>query len=478
MKLHSSITRYITLVFVLSIAQIGNTQNVFNKVFDENNTANHTANILEYSSQYYFTQKSFINGNAVIQGLIMDTNGQMVLKKPLVINSNFNLYYGYAGALQYLSNNEFCQLYNVGLDSILKLVFFDENLNVIRNTQYIFNNYVNAGILKQINDSSLLVLGRVKVANDYNLVLINTDLQGNERWRTIFGETGKDDNGFAIEYFNDKILVGGQTYYTGQIAHPHIYEFNISGQLVFDTTYTQFDNGGEIMYSNLHGLYQFCSRNNYPTSVYPILLKINPDYSIQWAKEFFKDEQFVAPGNVTMSTNGAITVAGTFKVNGINSGLFFQTNQNGDSLGSKLLDFIPGERAQFHDIRPTSDCGYILAGETKAPTQDSWIVKVNEWGCDNIPCIVSVAEAPKNDNGNLTCYPNPSNGFGTIKGTFKNAGSNNKIKVFNSLGQLVFSKIITNIEFEMVVSLPISGLYLVNLYEGDKLINSKKWVVR
>ena len=456
---------------------MGNTQNVFNKVFDEGNSANHTANVLEYSNQYYFTQKSFILGNAVLEAVILDTAGQLLHKKSLIINSSFNLYYGYAGALQLLSNNEFCQLYNVGLDSIFQLVFFDDSLNVIRNTQYVFNNYVNAGIIKQINDSSLIVLGRVKVANDYDLALINTDLQGNERWRTIFGETGKGDYGFAIEYVNDKILVGGQTFYTGQIAHPHIFEFNNSGQLLFDTIYTQFDNGGEIMYTALHGLYQFCSRNNYPTSVYPILLKINPDYSIQWHKEFFKNEQFVAPGNVTMSNDGIITIAGTYKVNGLNAGLFFQTNQNGDSLITKLIDHIPGELAQFQDIRPTSDGGYIMAGETDAPTQDSWIVKVNEWGCDELPCTVSVAEEPENDKGELFCYPNPSNGLGTLKGSFKNAGSNNEIKVFNSLGQLVFSKSFTNKEFEMEVNLPNSGLYLVNLYQGGLLVESLKWVV-
>ena len=474
----SAISKYLTLVLIWSIAHLGYTQSVFNKAFDQSNTANLTSNALEYSNQYYFTESAYITGAAIIQGVILDTNGQMVLKKTLVTNTSFDLYYGYAGALQYTSNNEFCQLYNVGLDSILQVVFFDENLNVLRNTQYVFNNYVNAGILKQINDSSLLVLGRVKVGTDYNLALINTDLQGNERWRTVFGEAGKDNYGFAIEFVNDKILVGGQTYYTSQIAHPHIYEFNNAGQLLFDTTYTQFDNGGEIMYTTLHGLYQFCSRNNYPTSVYPILLKINPDYSIQWAKEYFKNEHFVAPGNVTMSNDGIISIAGTFKVNGLNSGFFFQANQNGDSLGMKLINHLSGELAQFQDIRPTSDGGYIMAGETDAPTQDSWIVKVNGWGCDNIPCIVSVPEQPENDNGYLNCYPNPSNGLGTVKGSFKTANSNYLIKVFNSLGQLVFSKIITTKEFEMEVNLPNNGLYLVNLYEGDRVVRSLKWVVK
>ena len=472
----SSITRYIILIFVLSIAQMGNTQNVFNKVFDEGNTANHTANVLEHSNEFYFTQKSFINGDAVIEGVILDTNGQIVLNKPLVVNSNFNLYYGYSESLQYLSSNEFCQLYNVGLDSIFQLVFFDNSLNIIRNTQFVFNNYVNAGIVNQINDSSLLILGRIKEASNYNLALINTDLQGNERWRTIFGDTSKNDYGFSIGFVNNHIVVGSQTLITSSIAHPHLYKFTSTGVLAFDTIYSQYNAGGYFFSHPNFGMYLSAAKKT-TSNYYPVLLKLNTNFSIDFSKPYFSNEKYVSVGFHKINDNGIITSAGLQIVNNITTGIFFQTNYNGDSLGSQLINHISGELSQFHDIRPTSDGGYIMAGQTDAPTQDSWIVKVNEWGCDNIPCIVSVAEQPENDQGELICYPNPSNGLGTLKVSFKNTGSNNEIKVFNSLGQLVFSKSVTNKDFEMEVNLPNSGLYLVNLYQGDKLIASKKWVV-
>ncbi len=471
----SSISKYLTLILFWSIAHLGHSQNVFNKAFDESNTANHTANVLEYSTQFYFTQKSFINGDAVIQGLILDTNGLLVLKKPLVVNSNFNLYYGYAGALQYLSNNEFCQLYNVGLDSILQLVFFDDSLNVIKNTEYVFNNYVNAGVIKQINDSSLLVLGRVKVANDYNLVLINTDLQGNERWRTIFGESGKDDYGFAIEYVNNKILVSGNSTDLGA----HLFEFDITGSLTFDTIYTNYDFGRNVKYHPNYGLYFLVDRKNVGVSQrFPVLLKLNTNYTIEWQKEYFTDVVYTYFQQLTISNQGTITFGGGTIANNLLTGLFFQVNQNGDSIGVKLIDHLANENSQFHDIRPTSDGGYILAGETDAPTQDSWIVKVNAWGCDNIPCVVGINEQPRNEDNELNCYPNPSNGWGTLKGSFENGHSANEIKIFNSLGQLVFSKTIVAKEFEMEVNLPSSGLYLVNLYQRDMVVKSLKWVVR
>ena len=476
MKLRSSITRYITLVFVLSIAQMGNTQNVFNQAFDEGNISNTTPNALEAFSNYYFVQKIFKNGNTHLQAVIIDTTGAVLQKNEIVTNSNLNIYYGYSGSLQILSTQELCQLYHTALDSSVNLVFFDESLNVTKDIQYDFGDFLNAGVIKQINDSTLIVLGRIQNSSTFNLFLINTDLQGNERWRTTFGEPDKDDYGFAIEFINNKILVGGQTYYSSQLAHPHIYEFSLSGQMVFDTTYTQFDNGGHLTSHQNHGLYLTGVKFN-SLGRHPYLVSIHNDFTINWSKEYFSNDTSVAITQMIINQNGTLTMSGIKLVNNEYSGLFFQTNSQGDSLGSKVIDHLPGKLAAFNDIRSTSDGGYILAGQTRAPSQDSWIVKVNEWGCDNIPCIVSVAEAPENAIGTLSCYPNPSNGLGTLKVSFKNTGSNNEIKVFNSLGQLVFSKSVTNKEFEMEVNLPNSGLYLVNLYQGGVLVRSLKWVV-
>jgi hypothetical protein len=182
-------------------------------------------------------------------------------------------------------------------------------------------------------------------------------------------------------------------------------------------------------------------------------------------------------GPHVISDNGTITTAGSNWENGLAEGLFFQSNHLGDSLGSKLIEHIPGERAQFDDIRPTSDGGYILAGETHIPGQDSWIVKVNAWGCDNIPCIVSVNE-PEISKGELNCYPNPTKVAGTISGSLSFVNGESEIKVFNSIGQLIQTIPITQKDFEVRVNLSQNGLYLVNLYQGNELIQSRKWVVR
>ena len=449
----SSIIKIGLIIFILSMAKFSHAQNVFNKAFDEGNISNTTPNVLEAFGKYYFVQKIFKNGNTHLEAVIIDTVGAVFQKTKIATNPTLNIFYGYSGSLQILSTQELCQLYHTALDSGVNLVFFNENLHVIRDIHYDFNFFLNAAVIKQVNDSTLITLGRIQNSSTFDLFLINTDLQGNERWRTIFGEPGKDDYGRSIELVNNEIIVGGQTFENSTTAHPHLFRFNIQGNLVFDTTYSSFSNGGALVYHTNYGLFLSASVNN--NGIYnPAIIKLNQNLTVNWSKVYFKESSFSSLGKIVIRDNGIISTSGLKVVNNVITGLFFQTNQYGDSLNTKLIDHIPGKRAQFHDIRPTSDGGYIMAGETNNPSQDSWIVKVNAWGCDELPCTVSVPKQPKTDNGILTCYPNPSNGLGTVKGSFENANSTNQIKVFNSLGQLVFSKSIVTKEFELEVNLP------------------------
>jgi hypothetical protein len=363
------------------------------------------------------------------------------------------------------------------VNSSLRLVYFNENLTVVHSKELNLGKFTAPGLINQVNDSTILVLGQVINTGKWDLILVNTDLQGNERWRTIFGEAGKDDYGFSIGFADNHIIIGSQTLVTSSIAHPHLYKFTTAGVLAFDTTYSEYNAGGYFFSHPNYGWYLSAAKKS-SSNYCPVLLKLNTDFTIDFSKTYFSNEKYVSVGFHSINDNGIITSAGLQIVDNITTGIFFQTNHNGDSLGFKLINHIPGKLSQFHDIRPTSDGGYIMAGQTDAPTQDSWIVKVNAWGCDELPCTVSVPKQPKTNNGILTCYPNPSNGMGTVKGSFKNANSTNQIKVFNSLGQLVFSKTIATKDFELEVNLPSSGLYLVNMYQGNSRVNQQKWIVQ
>ncbi len=469
-----SLIRILTILIILTVSFLGSCQSVFNTAFDVNNAPNFSGSVLETDNGYIFTQRADYIGFSHIQAIKLDTLGNITDSNTLV-QSDTALFNGFSGSLQKLTTPEFCQLYKVGPDSVIRLVFFDINLQKIRETKYHFNQFTGRGIVKQINDSTLLLLGQVTNPNYWDLVLINTDLQGNERWRTIFGELGKDDYGFSIGVLNDTIVVGGQTLPTSSSSHPHIWLFDSLSNPLFDTIYSDFSSGGYLAHHNNFGWYLSAAKN-VSNKFYPSLIKLNPDLSISFSKDFFTEEEYVSIGQHTINDDGVITAAGMQIVNNVITGIFFQANHLGDSLGSKLIDHISGERSQFHDIRPTSDGGYIMVGETRAPGQDSWIVKVNAWGCDNIPCVVSVGEVEL-PIGELNCYPNPTHGSGTISGYLSSLNKESEVKVYNSVGQLIQRIPVAQNQFEFQTQFPATGLYLISLETNGEIIKQQKWVV-
>jgi len=78
----------------------------------------------------------------------------------------------------------------------------------------------------------------------------------------------------------------------------------------------------------------------------------------------------------------------------------------------------------------------------------------------------------------LVCYPNPTtNNSGIIKGYY-DSNQNSKIIIYNSLGQLIAQYEITNKNFELNITLPAKGMYMIVLQNNGTVINQQKWVVQ
>jgi hypothetical protein len=110
-----SIIKVVIIILVLSIANIGYTQNVFNVAFDTNSSPNISSNVLETQNGFIFTQRADYNGLSHIQAVKIDSIGNYVSLTNIKTSSNA-LFYGSAGSLQKLTNNEYCQLYKNGPD--------------------------------------------------------------------------------------------------------------------------------------------------------------------------------------------------------------------------------------------------------------------------------------------------------------------------------------------------------------------------
>ena len=72
---------------------------------------------------------------------------------------------------------------------------------------------------------------------------------------------------------------------------------------------------------------------------------------------------------------------------------------------------------EFYDMRPTSDGGYIMAGQVldfsqSLDFQQGWLVKVDEYGCLVPNCQLADAISDPFDNSpTINLYPNPTSDF-------------------------------------------------------------------
>jgi hypothetical protein len=79
-------------------------------------------------------------------------------------------------------------------------------------------------------------------------------------------------------------------------------------------------------------------------------------------------------------------------------------------------------------------------------------------------------------NNQLLVFPNPSNGYVTIR--FENISRMNLIKVFNALGEIVFEKKLNVLDIsEVDVQNLIPGLYQIQMTDGEKCATAK-FIVR
>jgi hypothetical protein len=131
---------------------------------------------------------------------------------------------------------------------------------------------------------------------------------------------------------------------------------------------------------------------------------------------------------------------------------------NGDTIWTRTFDKsynINGAIDHFYDVIATSDGGYLFAGQTRSGIigiQDAWLLKTDSIGCHpNYPCwpvshVIGLSQQQLLNTGvNFSIFPNPFTTNICIK--FKHIYQNNfcKLKLYNTMGQLVKEQIDYNL---------------------------------
>jgi hypothetical protein len=235
--------------------------------------------------------------------------------------------------------------------------------------------------LVQTRDSGFLLVGyRVGpfIGDDYDLMLIKTDSVGNEEWTKYYGIPWDAWGDGVCRSVEGGYLVSGFREQNGGLARGWLLKIDEDGNMQWEDFYD--------------------------------LVEDNSDRCGLWRKLVqLPDSSYVAIG--WGGGRGRIIKTDVSGELIWQRGYVHQASQNGANHGH-----------YFYGMDTTSDGGFIVCGSTKweNQTQDGWLVKLDEWGCDTPGCHLpdtntAAPLAPYPPKGELRVYPNPSNGSFTVE---------------------------------------------------------------
>jgi Secretion system C-terminal sorting domain len=317
---------------------------------------------------------SSLDGNANCAIRRMNDLGELLW---LYEHDEDSLYYGYAAA----QGNDSC-FYAVGSTNDVSQ-WYNNTAFLIKVNQlgefqwvrkYTSGNYRSYGrsIIPTHDGGFLLgcITEEYDDDQDHDFLIIKTDSLGNEEWRRKWGGAIYSS---GPAYVN---MVSDSNYVMCSALEDGMGSTNQSMRAYA----AKVDTTGDIVWEHQYGPYS-----------YPILLT-----------------------KIEECTDGTFIAAGMKQEQFNYHGLLLKLSSEGDSLWYRTYTYADEELdidCILRDVIQTTDGGYIACGYTDAITEeesrDTWVLKVDEWGCLVPGCQVGILE--KEQTVNFLTYPNPAN---------------------------------------------------------------------
>jgi len=374
-------------------------------------------------------------------------------------------------------------------------IWFKQFQNVlfeyVRGTALLQSNAIVATGIKYLNNQSF---------NYEQIYLVKLDSLGNKLWEKMWGNPNEHEQGLIVDELpNGDLVIAG------------IYE--PAGQDPFNKKWHNFliktdSAGNEIWRKNIHTGEGSCVNDMVVTSDGNILLVHTSRNDITPSIRAMTVSKYDLNGNIIWSTEYESTkrlcgyhfiedtdgsIIGTCGINwgntGDKDGMVFKLSSTGQKLWERVYDQNPNEDDYMNDVVIAPDGGIVIAGVTKNPTQDLWLMKLDSMGClDSTNCGVDLPTGI-GDVGyemldlELLVYPNPSSGWVTFELSFDNPyGAQDgaihikMIKIYNAVGQLVgeYNWQNGNNELQINVNHLPSGVYFYELANNDLVLANGK----
>jgi hypothetical protein len=471
-------------------------QNYFNNRYDNTGSFDLTVGLDTFQNKYLAVGAEGFSGfNIALSLYLFNQDGTVFRKKTFGWNGDNleapNSHYIRQGTNQFYAAGSW--VYH-GYNSKAFLWRFDSNLDSLRFLTYGYpysNNMINTFI--KHTDNKIYMLGYVDdtLQSNADILLIKTDTAGNEIWKKKIGLTNMDENAISIDTLQGDLIVGGL-----RIGHhtsntdAFVMRLDTAGNIVWQKIINT--NGGysaskvlTLKDGNIlvHNRLKMYDAGSFTFNRF-LIQKITPSNTLVWQK-IYNSPNYGADGIVALeNTQGNIVIAGQKgSTNYSCLGTINVLNQNGDSLFYKEFYKELGSQNYFRHVIQTQDKGYCFAGflipvfaNGGTGNQDLWLLKVDSNFCESaLPCnsVVGINE-PVELDGEVSLYPNPSNGILNIQFiTTDELKSNLNVTITNSLGQTVLSEAMNKQNSALNIEHLSDGLYYVTVKTKNKTFTQK-----
>jgi hypothetical protein len=190
--------------------------------------------------------------------------------------------------------------------------------------------------------------------------------------------------------------------------------------------------------------------------------------------------------------DGALILAGWLRDTLVRDvGVLFKLDALGNTLWHRFYTHYPGasfgKDQIFWDVKPTSDGGMVLTGETNSdafPYAQLWLLKLDSAGCLVPGCqFVGLSELTDAYLDAILAYPNPSSGHFTLALTLPatvSLAGDLTLQVFDAQGRLVERRNLGR-QLEQRIALDLTaqptGLYSAHLSDGKRILTGVRLVV-
>ncbi|HNU57627.1 MAG TPA: T9SS type A sorting domain-containing protein [Flavobacteriales bacterium] len=181
---------------------------------------------------------------------------------------------------------------------------------------------------------------------------------------------------------------------------------------------------GGLLLTNDGGVVAFGKANNEDDFSGALLVKYASDGAEVWVRDqiIFADSETRVCSflNGFQQSDGSLIICGTIRntvLDLFDKGMLYKFDEEGNEIWSRFYshysDISVGYPQEFYDVKPTSDGGFILTGETNGPAPPNpvrlWLVKLDSMGCLVPGChTVGVQEFESQLQNALHISPNPA----------------------------------------------------------------------